>query len=208
MKTMISSLSFFETEDTQKHSSEAIIPFQDEKIITFSFFFSKDNINVRGGKQKYSLTVIFGEKDRLKVYNEANRLSDFLKKIGRLMELHLTESNEIPQEFIEISERMFADCFNIDFDRINRENVIFSVTCPICAHRNEVNLRLNIEGLNIVEYTIYENDLCSHQFSVIVNSKFDILCYKESKIDIQELKDLIWKIKTPYDSLLEGQIVE
>ncbi len=208
MKTMVSALSFFKSKNNHQNASEAIIPFQDEDIITFSYFFSKDNPNVRGGKQNYSITAIFKEKDRLRVYDEANNLSDLLKRIGRLIEIHVAEHNIIPLEFIEICERLLAECSKFDIDKVNHEYVTFYATCPICSHKDKVNLKRKIEELKIVEYTIYRNDLCSHQFSVYVNSKFEILGYKEPKIDILKLKELIWKIKTPYDSLLEGKIAE
>ena len=208
MKTMVSSLSFSKEKEITPQSSEAIIPIQDENIITFTYFFSKRNKKVRGGLQKYSLTVIFNECRRLEIYEEANKLSKMLKNLSKLFLIHLKKESELPKEFTDRIDEMYCDSLDLVFSAENQEEISFSITCPVCTSKGEVTTKNFSEILNIFEHTIRKGTICSHQFQIYLNSDLEIVGYKEIQIDLEKLKKSIADIKTPYDSILERYSLE
>jgi len=200
---MVSSLSFSEKKVTTHQASEAIIPIQDENIITFTYFFSKENINVRGGAQKYSLTVVFNECRRLDIYEEANRLSKMLKNLSKLFLIHLQDTFELPKEFTNRIDEIYCESLDIIFSTSNQDEISFSVTCPICTSNDEVTINNYSEKVDVFEHTVRKGTICAHQFQVYLDSELKVLGYKESKIDLEKLKKSIADLKTPYDSILE-----
>ena len=205
MKTMVSSLSFSKNKENLHLTSEAIIPIQDENVITFTYFFSKENINVRGGSQKYSLTVVFNECRRLDIYEEANRLSKMLKNLSKLFLIHLQDTIELPKEFTNRIEEIYCESLDMIFSTSEQDEISFSVTCPICTSNDDITIKNFTERVDVFEHTIRKGTICSHQFQVYLDSELKILGYKESKIDLEKLKKSIANLKTPYDSILEEQ---
>ena len=204
MKTMVSSLSFTKKPDIEGIASEAIIPIQDEKIITFTYFFSQDCDRFRGGKQKYSLTIVFTEKRRLDIYEKANRLSIILRNLSNLFSIHLKGSTDLPAEFSEWIEDIYIDSIELLFKQDDPKELTLAVTCPVCTSSNHIKIQKFNDQASLIEHTIKKGDICSHQFQVYINDQLEILGYKEVKIDPEKLKKSIENLETPYDSILES----
>ncbi len=201
---MVGSYSFTDSEKANYSTAESIIPIQEEDIISFTQFFTIKKSDVRGESKRFSISLLFNQESRLTVYKEASYLSAFIDNLKQNMRRSY------------ISDDVFSSNFLIAFDILMEESIKFGIledselrnkvqiVCPICFNKGQVSVPKIIGGLNLVEHRIFKGDICQHQFTVYINSKYKVLGYKTIDVDLKEIKDKIGKLKSPYDSIFEA----
>ena len=203
-KTMVGSYSFTDSEKANYSTSESVIPIQDEEIISFTQFFSIKKSDVRGESKRFSISLLFNQDNRMTIYQEASYLSAFINNLKQNMRRSYISDIEFSQDFLIAFDLLMEESikFGILEDSELRNKV--QIICPICFNKGQVTVPKIIGGLNLVEHRIFKGDVCPHQFTVYINSKYNVLGYKSIDVDLKEIKDRIGKLKSPYDSIFEA----
>lgn len=200
---MVGSYSFTDSEKADYSADESIIPIQEENIITFTQFFSVKKKDVRGEEKRFSISLLFKREDRLTVYQEASYLSAFIDNLKQYMKKHHLSDNEFSQELLKNFEHWMDESikFGILEDSQLKDKV--QIICPICNNKNHVSIPKLIAGMKLAEHRIFKDDICSHQFTVYLDSQSNVLGYKKIDVDLKEIIEKIGKLKSPYDSIFE-----
>ncbi|NHJ86852.1 MAG: hypothetical protein FK734_15425 [Asgard group archaeon] len=198
MKIMLGVMSF--TSDTDENSSrgESIIPFIKDKIITFAYMFPIKDSKARGGFRFCSLIAAFDIKDRILIYENATLLTRILKNISESIELKHIQTANFPMSISEKFNTIRSEIY-VEKPKAIREKTDITITCPLCNVKNTIELPSITKGVKFIEHQIFANEICSHSFTVYLDSKFNILGYKDPQVEITEMKDMLGKLKSPYD---------
>ncbi|NPE09188.1 MAG: hypothetical protein GNW80_12960 [Asgard group archaeon] len=200
---MVGSYSFTDSEKADYSIDESIIPIQEENIIIFTQFFTIKKSDARGKEKRFSISLLFNRESRLTVYQEASYLSAFIDNLKQNMRKSYISDTEFSQDFLK------------DFDQLMHESIKFGILedsqlkskvqiiCPICNNINQVSVPKLFAGLKLAEHRIFKGDICSHQFTVYLDRKLNVLGYKKSDVDLVEIKDRIGNLTSPYDSIFE-----
>ncbi|NHJ49245.1 MAG: hypothetical protein FK733_15765 [Asgard group archaeon] len=198
MKVMVGVMSF--TSDTDENSlrGESIIPFLKEKIITFAYLFPLKDTKARGGFRQCSIVIAFNIKDRKNLYENATNLARYVKTMSESIELKHIQEKKIPLSISEKYNTMRSIVFTEITKGTNAKSKI-KIVCPQCSKSSEIELPTVTRGVKLIEHQIYEKEICEHSFTVYLDSKFNILGYKDPEIELNEMKNIFGKLKSPYD---------
>ena len=202
-KVMVDSFSCTDSENRDYSAEESIIPIQEDNIITFSQFFKIRKDDVRGKEKRFSISLIFNRTNRSKVYQEASYLSAFLNNLKQIVTKNYNPEHEFPKEFLKNFDQLINKSIKFGILEDTQLKNKVQIICPICYNKNQVSVPKLIAGLKLVEHRIFAGDVCSHQFIVYIDSKYNVLGYKEIDVDLKELKEKIGNLKTPFDSIFE-----
>lgn len=202
-KTTVSSFSFTDSEKADYSTDESIIPIQEEDIITFTQFFTIKKIAVRGKEKRFSISLLFKRDNRLVVYQEASYLSAFIANLKQNMRKSYISDDEFSQEFLRDFELLMDESIKFGILEDSQLKSKVQIICPICHNKNQVSVPKLIAGLKLAEHRIFEGDVCSHQFTVYIDAKLNVLGYKNIDVELKDIKDKIGNLKTPYDSIFE-----
>ncbi len=202
-KTMVGSYSFTDSEKADYSADESIIPIQEENIITFTQFFTIKKSDVRGKEKRFSISLLFKREDRLTVYQEASYLSAFIDNLKQYMKKHHLSNNEFSQELLKNFDNLMNESIKFGILEDSELKNKVQIICPICHNKNQVSIPKLLAGMKIAEHRIFKDDICSHQFTVYIDSKLNILGYKKTDVDLKEIKEKIGNLNSPYDSIFE-----
>jgi hypothetical protein len=200
---MVGSFSFTDSEKRDYSTDESIIPIQDENIITFTQFFAIRKKEMRGEEKKFSISLLFNRESRSIVYQEASYLSAFINNLKQSMINSYISDVEFTPEFLKNFNHLMNESIQYGILESSILKNKIQIICPICYNKSQVSVPKLIAGLKLAEHKIFEGDVCSHQFTVYIDSKFNVLGYKKIDIDLKELKVKIGYLKSPLDSIFE-----
>lgn len=199
MKIMVGVMSFSSESDDTNLRGESIIPFIKEKIITFAYLFPIKDSKARGGYRQCSIIIAFNINDRKIVYENATNLTRVIKTMSEQVELKHIQGAGFP---LSISEQ-FDTLRNLIHSDAHltapKGKSTIVITCPRCTKNKEIELPSVAKGVKFIEHEIYEKEICDHAFTVYLDSKFNILGYKDQEIELTDMKKMFGKLKSPYD---------
>jgi len=198
---MVGSYSFTDSEKADYSADESTI--QEENIITFTQFFTIKKRDVRGKEKRFSISLLFKREDRLTVYQEASYLSAFIDNLKQYMKKHHLSNNEFSQELLKNFDNLMNESIKFGILEDSELKNKVQIICPICHNKNQVSIPKLLAGMKIAEHRIFKDDICSHQFTVYIDSKLNILGYKKTDVDLKEIKEKIGNLNSPYDSIFE-----
>ncbi|MHA1121820.1 MAG: hypothetical protein ACTSPC_03295 [Candidatus Heimdallarchaeota archaeon] len=202
-KTMVGSYSFTDSEKANYSTDESIIPIQEEDIITFTQFFTINRSDVRGKEKRFSISLLFNRESRLTVYQEASYLSAFIDNLKQNMKKSFISDTEFSQDFLSNFDQLMEESIKFGILEDSQLKSKVQIICPVCHNKNQVSVPKLQGGLKLAEHRIFKGDICSHQFTVYIDSKLNILGYKKTDVDLRDIKDQIGNLKSPFDSIFE-----
>ncbi len=199
MKIMIGVMSFSSEADETDLRGESIIPFIKEKIITFAYLFPIKDSKARGGYRQCSIIIAFDINDRKIVYESATNLARIMKTMSGLIELKHINGGHFPLSISEQFDMLRNTVYNEAQQSTPKGKSSLTIVCPRCARSKEIELPTVAKGVKFIEHEIYEKEICDHAFTVYLDSKFNILGYKEAEVEVTDMKKMFSKLKSPYD---------
>ena len=197
MKVMVGVMSFSTEAKEESLRGESIIPFLKEGIITFAYLFPIKDSSARGGFRQCSMIIAFNAKDRKIIYENATNLSRQLKIMSDEVELRHIQTKDFPisvsDKYKSIPEKVFTTK-TID----TKGKAKLEIVCPQCSKSSEIDFPTVAKGVKFIEHQIYEKEVCEHSFTVYLDSKFNILGYKDPEVEITDMKNMFSKLKSPY----------
>ncbi len=200
---MVGSYSFTDSEKADYSTDESIIPIQEENIITFTQFFTMKKSDIRGKEKRFSISLLFKRESRLIVYKEASYLSAFIANLKQNMRNSYINDEEFSEDFLKDFDLLMDESIKFGILEDSQLKSKVQIICPICHNKNQVSVPKLITGLKLAEHRIFEGDVCSHKFTVYLDSKMNVLGYKNIDVELKEIKDKIGNLKSPYDSIFE-----
>ncbi|TFF90446.1 MAG: hypothetical protein EU548_02960 [Promethearchaeota archaeon] len=200
MKVMLGVMSFSTETDEKNLRGESIIPFLKEKIITFAYLFPIKDSNARGGFRQCSIIIAFDMTDRALVYENATTLARSLKSMSESIELKHIQNKKFPLSISENFDRIRSNLYETSNFKATKEKSNIDLVCPICSKKNNIEFPTIAKGLKFIEHQILKNEICEHSFIVYLDSKFNILGYKDPEIEVTDMKDMFSKLKSPYNN--------
>lgn len=200
---MVGSYSFTDSEKADYSTDESIIPIQEENIITFTQFFTMKKSDIRGKEKRFSISLLFKRESRLIVYKEASYLSAFIANFKQNMRNSYINDEEFSEDFLKDFDLLMDESIKFGILEDSQLKSKVQIICPICHNKNQVSVPKLITGLKLAEHRIFEGDVCSHKFTVYLDSKMNVLGYKNIDVELKEIKDKIGNLKSPYDSIFE-----
>ena len=200
---MVGSYSFTDSEKADYSTDESIIPIQEENIITFTQFFTMKKSDIRGKEKRFSISLLFKRESRLIVYQEASYLSAFIANLKQNMRNSYISDEEFSQDFLKDFDLLMDESIKFGILEESQLKSKVQIICPICHNKNQVSVPKLIAGLKLAEHRIFEGDVCSHKFTVYLDSKMNVLGYKNIDVELKEIKDKIGNLKSHYDSILD-----
>jgi len=200
---MVGSYSFTDSEKANYSTDESIIPIQEEDIITFTQFFTINRSDVRGKEKRFSISLLFNRESRLTVYQEASYLSAFIDNLKQNMKKSFISDTEFSQDFLSNFDQLMEESIKFGILEDSQLKSKVQIICPVCHNKNQVSVPKLQGGLKLAEHRIFKGDICSHQFTVYIDSKLNILGYKKTDVDLRDIKDQIGNLKSPFDSIFE-----
>lgn len=200
---MVGSYSFTDSEKANYSTDESIIPIQEEDIITFTQFFTIKRSHVRGKEKRFSISLLFNRENRLTVYKEASYLSAFIDNLKQNMRKSYINDIEFSQDFLSNFDQLMEESIKFGILEDSQLKNKVQIICPVCHNKNQVSVPKLQGSLKLAEHRIFKGDICSHQFTVYIDSKLNILGYKKTDVDLRDIKDRIGNLKSPYDSIFE-----
>lgn len=200
---MVGSYSFTDSEKADYSTDESIIPIQEENIITFTQFFTMKKSDIRGKENRFSISLLFKRESRLIVYKEASYLSAFIANLKQNMRNSYINDEEFSEDFLKDFDLLMDESIKFGILEDSQLKSKVQIICPICHNKNQVSVPKLITGLKLAEHRIFEGDVCSHKFTVYLDSKMNVLGYKNIDVELKEIKDKIGNLKSPYDSIFE-----
>lgn len=200
---MVGSYSFTDSEKANYSTDESIIPIQEEDIITFTQFFTIERSDVRGKEKRFSISLLFNRESRITVYQEASYLSAFIDNLKQNMRKSFISDTEFSQDFLSNFDQLMEESIKFGILEDSQLKSKVQIICPICHNKNQVSVPKLQGGLKLAELRIFKRDICSHQFTVYIDSKLNILGYKKTDVDLRDIKDQIGNLKSPFDSIFE-----
>jgi len=199
MKVMVGVMSFSSETNEDNLRGESIIPFLKEKLITFSYFFPVNDPKARGGKRQSSLILAFSLDNRRIVYENATTLARLLKSASEIIEQkHIQELN-FPSSLSERYEAIRSMILSKSTAKVIKDDSQIDITCPQCSNKKKIDIPSVVKGIKFIEHQIFENEICEHTFIVYLDTKFNVLGYKDPEIEMTDMKDMLGKLKSPYD---------
>ena len=199
LKVMIGVMSFSAETSENSLKGESIIPFLKEGLITFAYLFPIKDLEARGGLRQCSLIVAFNAENRKVLYENASSIAVVLKDMSEEIELKHIQKKDFPEKLVEkfdlIQKLVFSEAQADDI----HEKTMVKIVCPQCQKSSEIEFSVKAKGVNFIEHFVEENEICSHSFTVYLDSKFNILGYKDPEVELNEMKSLLGKLKSPYD---------
>jgi len=199
----VGSYSFTDSEKANYSTDESIIPIQEEDIITFTQFFTINRSDVRGKEKRFSISLLFNRESRLTVYQEASYLSAFIDNLKQNMKKSFISDTEFSQDFLSNFDQLMEESIKFGILEDSQLKSKVQIICPVCHNKNQVSVPKLQGGLKLAEHRIFKGDICSHQFTVYIDSKLNILGYKKTDVDLRDIKDQIGNLKSPFDSIFE-----
>jgi len=199
MKIMVGVMSFSSESDDTNLRGESIIPFIKEKIITFAYLFPIKDTKARGGYRQCSIIVAFDIHDRKLLYENATNLTRILKSMSGMVELKHLQGTNFPFSISEQYDLLRNAIYTESQQTAPKGKTTLTIICPRCAIKKEIELPSVAKGVKFIEHEIYEKEVCDHAFTVYLDSKFNILGYKEPEIELTDMKNMFSKLKSPYD---------
>jgi hypothetical protein len=199
MKVMIGVMSFSSETNENDLRGESIIPLSKEKIIAFAYLFTIKDEDARGGFRQSSLILAFDLDDRFTVYKNATFLARALKSFSQAIKLEHIQSKKFPMEISERYDRLQSELYEENKIKASKGKSNIEIVCPICTKRKNIEIPNVVKGVNFIEHQLLEGEVCEHSFTVYLDSKFNILGYKDPEIEITDMKNMFSKLKSPYD---------
>jgi len=199
LKIMIGVMSFSDQTDEKSLRGESIIPFIKDGLITFAYLFPKKDSKARGGLRQCSLIVAFDAKDRKVIYENATTIAKILKGMSEQIELKHIQTKTFPNTLLKDYEKVSTTLFSETRSQTVSKETKLAIVCPLCSKNIEIKLPSVAKGVNFIEHQVEKNDICSHTFTVYLDSKFNVLGYKDPDVEIKDMKSLFGKLKSPYD---------
>ncbi|MHA1211209.1 MAG: hypothetical protein ACTSSH_01995 [Candidatus Heimdallarchaeota archaeon] len=199
MKIMIGVMSFSSETSESDLRGESVIPFLKEKIITISYLFPIKDAKARGGFRQCSIIIAFDIDDRRLLYENATDITRLLRTISEIIELKHIQNKNFPISISVKYDMIRSMVFSSTKKLISKDKSMISITCPICTNSKEIEMPLVTKGLKFIEHQIFEKEVCEHAFTVYLDSKFNILGYKDTEVEVSDMKNMFSKLKSPYD---------
>jgi len=199
MKVMIGVMSFSTDIDEKSLRGESIIPFAKEKIITFAYLFPVKDPKARGGFRQSSIILAFDLSDRKSIYENATELSLQLIRTSELIELKHIQSKKFPSSISEMYDQIREKISLKKKSPISDKKSKIELVCPQCNKNKEIEFSIMAKGVKLIEHQVFEKEICDHSFVVYIDSKFNVLGYKDPKIELSDMKKMFGKLKSPYD---------
>jgi len=199
MKVMLGVMSFSAETDEDNLRGESIIPFLKEKIITLAYLFPIKDSKARGGFRQCSIIIAFDIKNRSMVYENATLIARSLKSMSESIELKHIQTGKFPLSLSEQYDNIRTTLYNEKTQIITKGKSHLEIVCPICSKKKEIEIPSIAQGLKIIEHQIFEHEICDHSFTVYLDSKFNILGYKDQEIEVTDMKNMFSKLKSPYN---------
>ncbi|HUU77756.1 MAG TPA: hypothetical protein VMX55_05380 [candidate division Zixibacteria bacterium] len=199
MKVMIGVMSFSTETDEHSLRGESIIPFLKEGIITFAYLFPLKDVKARGGLRQCSIIIAFDENVRKNLYENANSIGKILKSMSEEIEIKHIEKKVFPEDILVKFEQI-PSTISIELsDKDKQKQYNLTLVCPQCSKSKEINLPTMTKGVHFIEHQVAKDEVCNHSFTVYLDSKFNILGYKDPEIELTDMKKMFSKLKSPYD---------
>ncbi|MFW9921808.1 MAG: hypothetical protein ACFFDW_00775 [Candidatus Thorarchaeota archaeon] len=199
MKVMVGVMAFTSEADENSLRGESIIPFLKEKIITFAYMFPIKDSSARGGYRQCSLILAFDIEFRKNLYESATELGRMMKSMSELIELKHIQSKNFPIAISEKYDLVRSVLLGNAIQKVSNEKSKIMITCPQCSKKNEIELPAIAKGVKLIEHQVYEKEVCEHSFTVYLDSKLNVLGYKDPEIELTSMKNMFDKLKSPYD---------
>ena len=185
---MTTSISLDDSNYDENYTKESIISLQDENLFTFTIFFKIKNRKYRSEFQRYSLSAIFDNEDRLKIYKDADYLKGILRNIAEIVKIHEVENGEFPKIFFDKLSILWQNFAKKKEEIADELKSGTEIICPICHKKRHISIS-NDHNKNLIEHSVLQGEICRHKFTVYLNSSFKILGYKDQNIDLKEFID-------------------
>lgn len=199
MKVMVGVMAFTSEADENSLRGESIIPFLKEKIITFAYMFPVKDSSARGGFRQCSIILAFDIEYRKNLYENATELGRLVKSISDLIELKHIQTKNFPMIISEKYDLIRSVLVGQSMQKATSEKSKIMITCPQCSKKNEIEIPTIAKGVKLIEHQIYEKEVCEHSFTVYLDSKLNVLGYKDPEIELTDMKSMFNKLKSPYD---------
>ncbi len=199
MKVMLGVLSFSSDSKEENLRGESIIPFLKEKIITMAYLFPIKDSKARGGFRQCSIITAFELKNRALVYENATTLARSLKSISATIKLEHIQTSKFPLVISEKYDIIRSKLFSKKNQKTPKGKDYIRIICPFCSKKKEIEIPTVAKGLKFIEHQIFEHEICEHAFTVYLDSKFNILGYKDQEIEVTDMKNMFSKLKSPYN---------
>ncbi|MHA1125569.1 MAG: hypothetical protein ACTSO7_07740 [Candidatus Heimdallarchaeota archaeon] len=199
LKVMVGVMSFSAESDENSLRGESIIPFPKEKLITLSYLFPIKDSKARGGNRLCSLIVAFDIQDRIKLYQNASNLSRFLKSMSELVTLKHIQNANFPLSFSAQFDKLRTEIYDDKILQKPSGKSKITIVCPLCSKSNEIEIPALPQRVKLIEHQIFAKEICEHSFIAYLDSKFNVLGYKDPEIEMSDMKNMFSKLKSPYD---------
>lgn len=199
MKVMIGVMSFNTETDNHSLRGESIIPFLKEELITFAYLFPLKDAKARGGLRQCSIIVAFNEDVRKSLYENANSIGKILKSISEEIDIKHIEKKIFPDNILEKFNQIASTISTELSDEDMKKQSNLTIICPQCSKSKEIILPTLAKGVHFIEHQVVKDEVCNHSFTVYLDSKFNILGYKDPEIELTDMKKMFSKLKSPYD---------